>query len=171
MKNVFLILFVLMLVSCGNDPDPVIDADISPDDTVMDDQSDQTDLSDLSDEDTLVPDEAVTPSYELLEAAAAKELIDARQGDATFHIIDVRTPAEYAAGHIANAQNYNVSDAGFSDAIGALPRGDAYFVYCASGSRSKGAITTMQGLEFLELYELKGGISSWKSAGYPTETD
>ena len=58
-------------------------------------------------------------------------------------VIDVRTPDEFAAGHIAGAQNINVEDANFSTAIGALDKQTTYAVYCQSGRRSGVATDAM----------------------------
>jgi rhodanese-related sulfurtransferase len=165
MKNItkygFFLIFILIFISSCDDSEK---KDSDNDET--------TDLSNDADNDTdTTSDEDSGPVYEMLDAAAAKDLINARKDDPAFHIIDVRSPSEFETGHIANAENYNVYDAGFSDNITGFKREDAYFVYCASGNRSKGAITTMKDMGFLELYELNGGITSWKNAGYPTETE
>lgn len=59
-------------------------------------------------------------------------------------IIDVRTPSEYAAGHLQSAKNVDVESADFDAQIAALPKGDAYVVYCRSGNRSAAAMRKMQ---------------------------
>src|SRR3569623_1844240 len=51
-------------------------------------------------------------------------------------LLDVRTPAEYAAGHLAGAVNLDVQGAGFADAVGRLDPSARYAVYCHSGNRS-----------------------------------
>ncbi len=63
-------------------------------------------------------------------------------------VIDVRTPAEFASGHLEGAVNIDVQSADFDARISELdPAGD-YFVYCRSGNRSGQAIDRMQGLGF-----------------------
>jgi rhodanese-related sulfurtransferase len=42
-----------------------------------------------------------------------------------------------------------------------------YLVYCATGSRSVGAVSVLQALGFKKVYNLKGGIDEWKDAGKP----
>lgn len=156
----FLIFILIFISSCDDGGKKESDNDETTDST--------TDVDTDSDTDT---DEETGPIYEMLDATAANDLINKRKDDPAFHIIDVRSPSEFGTGHIANAENYNVYDVSFSDNISTFKREDAFFVYCASGSRSKSAITKMKDLGFLELYELSGGITSWKNAGYPTETE
>jgi phage shock protein E len=80
-------------------------------------------------------------------------------------IVDVRTPAEYAAGHIAGAINIDVESADFSSQIAALDTTKTYALYCHSGRRSGIAITTMQQAGFKNVYDLNGGIQNWESSG------
>jgi rhodanese-related sulfurtransferase len=66
-------------------------------------------------------------------------------------VIDVRTPAEFASGHLEGAVNIDVQSADFDARISELdPAGD-YFVYCRSGNRSGQAIDRMVGLGFNDL--------------------
>ena len=80
-------------------------------------------------------------------------------------VIDVRTPGEFAQGHIQGAVNIDVEDAGFASNIGKLPKDKPYFVYCRSGNRSGVATSKMADLGFTEIYDLQGGITQWQSAG------
>lgn len=59
-------------------------------------------------------------------------------------IIDVRTPAEYAEGHLDGAVNIDVSSPAFADAIAELPADGEYVVYCRSGNRSAQAASIMR---------------------------
>jgi len=63
-------------------------------------------------------------------------------------IIDVRTPAEFASGHLDGAVNIDVQSPDFASQIMELdPNGD-YFVYCRSGNRSGQAIAQMNQMGF-----------------------
>jgi len=63
-------------------------------------------------------------------------------------IIDVRTPAEFATGHLDGAVNIDVQSPDFAAQIMELdPNGD-YFVYCRSGNRSGQAIAQMSQMGF-----------------------
>lgn len=81
-------------------------------------------------------------------------------------VIDVRTPEEYAAGHIDDAQLINVEGPTFDDEIGALDTAATYVVYCRSGNRSATAAKRMRdaGLTVLD----GGGMDVMIAAGWPT---
>jgi rhodanese-related sulfurtransferase len=85
-------------------------------------------------------------------------------------LVDVRTAAEYAAGHIANAQNIDVDGADFAQQIGALDKAASYALYCHSGRRSGNALTIMQDAGFTHVVDLDGGIQTWTAAGSPLVT-
>ncbi len=80
-------------------------------------------------------------------------------------IVDVRTPAEYAQGHLPGAVNIDVSSPGFAAQLATLDPGAPYAVYCHSGNRSGVAVTTMADQGFTNAYHLQGGITAWQQAG------
>lgn len=80
-------------------------------------------------------------------------------------LLDVRTPAEFAQGHLPGAVNIDVESPDFLQAISGLDQNQAYAVYCRSANRSKVAMNAMQQAGFTQLYDLAGGINAWKSAG------
>lgn len=58
-------------------------------------------------------------------------------------VVDVRTPDEYAGGHLEGAVNIDFSSPSFDDAVADLdPDGD-YVVYCQTGNRSARATAAM----------------------------
>jgi phage shock protein E len=83
-------------------------------------------------------------------------------------VIDVRTPAEYAAGHIAGAQNIDVEAADFGAKIASLDKKAAYLVYCRSGRRSAIAADEMAAAGFTDIVD-GGGMADLVAAGAPTE--
>lgn len=85
-------------------------------------------------------------------------------------VLDVRTPAEFAAGHLEGALNLDVSSPGFTSALAQLDPGATYAVYCRSGNRSAAALELMLGQGFTSAYHLDGGIGAWTAAGHPTVT-
>ena len=84
-------------------------------------------------------------------------------------IIDVRTPEEFATGHLEGAVNIDVESGAFAEAIGDLDQSGAYLVYCRSGRRSAVATQMMAEAGFDEVHDM-GGIQDWVAAGYPTTT-
>jgi len=76
-------------------------------------------------------------------------------------MLDVRTPAEFDAGHIENAVNIDYDNpALFATEIKKLDPARTYFVYCRSGNRSSKAIVLMKRESINNIYELQGGIVS-----------
>lgn len=80
-------------------------------------------------------------------------------------ILDVRTPAEFASGHLPGAVNIDVNGSGFDKAISALPADGEYAVYCRSGNRSATALARMKDLGRGTAYHLGGGIGAWVANG------
>ena len=79
-------------------------------------------------------------------------------------LIDVRTPKEYAEGHLKGAQNIDVKAADFSEKIKNVKGNVA--VYCARGVRSLNAANKLAA-QGCTVYNLDGGLTAWKQAGKP----
>lgn len=82
-------------------------------------------------------------------------------------IIDVRTPEEFAEGHIAGAVNIPVESADFLDNVAQLDPSGTYAVYCRSGNRSQGAVDGMASVGIGNIYELESGTIGWTGEGRP----
>lgn len=84
-------------------------------------------------------------------------------------IIDVRTPEEYAQGHLTRTdQLINFMDDDFEDRAGELDRNQTYYLYCRSGNRSGQAMKWMQENGFEEVYNI-GGYQDLVDAGFESE--
>ena len=103
-----------------------------------------------------------------ITAGEADELIEENQGNPDFIIVDVRTPEEYAEGHIGGSLLIDFYADDFEEKIGQLDREGEYLVYCRSGNRSSQALSVMEDFGFREVYNLLGGIKAWTAAGLPT---
>jgi phage shock protein E len=82
-------------------------------------------------------------------------------------VIDVRTPSEFAAGHLADALNIDVGSDDFDAKVGALDKGKTYLVYCRTGDRAGRAVETMTELGFEHLVN-GGAFDDLVAAGVPT---
>ncbi len=82
-------------------------------------------------------------------------------------IIDVRTPEEFADGHIAGAVNIPVQQPDFATRIAALDPNATYAIYCRSGNRSQPAVAAMEEAGITTIYELDSGTKGWTGAGQP----
>jgi phage shock protein E len=101
--------------------------------------------------------------HQMLTPPAADSLL--RGPPSNLVIVDVRTPAEFAAGHIAGAVDIDLNSATFAGEVAKLDPKLPYFVYCHSGNRSAKAVAYMQQHDFGSIYELQGGIAAWLAAG------
>lgn len=89
--------------------------------------------------------------------------------DTTVQRLDVRTPEEYAEGHIADSKNINVHDNDFElDALEALDKDRTVALYCRSGRRSKKAAEILTASGF-SVVELSTGFNGWTEAGKEVE--
>jgi rhodanese-related sulfurtransferase len=82
-------------------------------------------------------------------------------------ILDVRTPQEYAGGHLSNATLVNFYDSDFKQQIGQLDKSKPVFVYCKGGVRSAKAAQILSQSGFKEVYELQDGYDSWTGSRKP----
>lgn len=78
-------------------------------------------------------------------------------------LIDVRTPKEYAEGHIAGSTMIDYQDASFDDEIAKLDKDQTYLIYCRSGGRSGNAVHKMIGLGFTDVTNMEGGYNAWST--------
>jgi rhodanese-related sulfurtransferase len=90
---------------------------------------------------------------------------------ADVQLIDVRTPAEYAEGHLRGSLNIDVMNNQFLEKIDDLDPSKPVYVYCRSGQRSTNAGNQFIDAGFTEVYNLKGGILAWQSEGFPVVDD
>ena len=74
-------------------------------------------------------------------------------------VIDVRTPEEFATGHLDGAININWQDPTFADQVSALDKDGVYIIYCRSGNRAGQAIDAMTSMGFSNLTNA-GGVDN-----------
>ena len=117
---------------------------------------------------TTAPPEA--PSSTAAVKGASRDIDTAALADALAAggvVLDVRTPGEFAGGHIDGALNVPVGD--LSDRIGELEgwRGQEIAIICQSGGRSARAASMLEASGFT-VANVLGGMGTWKSEGRPT---
>lgn len=106
------------------------------------------------------------PDYVTLKPAAFDKL---RHSNTNAVVLDVRTPEEYAAGHLYGAVLLNFRSPDFTNRLAQLDKTKTYLVHCAAGSRSAKACEKMHSLGFSRIVNLEGGLSAWQEAGKPVE--
>lgn len=95
-----------------------------------------------------------------LDTATFAALTD-RDGVVT---LDVRTPEEFAEGHLPGAVNLDVSGSDFPARIAELDPEATYAVYCRTGNRSQAAVEYMAQTG-LTVAHLGDGIVGWTRDG------
>ncbi len=110
------------------------------------------------------PVRAMTP---ITIPAQAQAIINQNSANADFVVLDLRTPSEYASGHIAGATNLDYYSVGFLDGLNGLDKSQTYLIYCRSGFRSGATMEIMKAVGFREIYHLPAGILGWQAAGLP----
>ena len=132
-------LFSLLFISCGErkDADSVSTENVSKD--------------------------AMSEAGEALPVNEFERLLNKTE---TAVLIDVRSPEEYATGHLDGSMNINVNDSNFESTIDKQDKSLTYFVYCKKGGRSAKAAQVMREKGFT-VYEMEGGIDTWAAIGKP----
>jgi rhodanese-related sulfurtransferase len=83
------------------------------------------------------------------------------------NLVDVRTPEEYAEGHLADAKLINYYNEDFKSQLALLDKTKPVFVYCRSGKRSGASAELLVELGFKEVYDLQGGFTAWAEGKFP----
>jgi len=82
-------------------------------------------------------------------------------------VIDIRTPAEFAKGHIKGAKLVNFFGRDFEKKLAELDPQKAYVTHCKSGGRSGKSLPIWKKLGFTKVYHLHSGFDGWKAAKLP----
>jgi rhodanese-related sulfurtransferase len=107
----------------------------------------------------------IAPTLVDINPKEAFDLIQSNKNNPDFIIIDVRTPDEFAQGHIEKAINIEYKAETFQDEISKLDKNKTYLIYCKIGVRSASARNIMKELGFSEVYHMPGGIEKWQAEG------
>ncbi|PYS78992.1 MAG: MBL fold metallo-hydrolase [Acidobacteria bacterium] len=100
-----------------------------------------------------------------ISVADLRRMLDEQPG---LQVLDVRRPAEYAAGHAPRAASTPLGPHLVEEAA-RLERARPLAVICAGGYRSSAATSLLQPLGFRRIYNVAGGTGAWVAAGYPVE--
>ena len=116
---------------------------------------------------TLVAMAAAGSAVTNVTVGKTQTLIKEHAGKADFVILDVRTPEEFADGHLDGAVNLDVQARDFEKKLRALDRKKSYLVYCRTGNRSRKATIAMEALGFRSIFHMHEGIVKWKQQNLP----
>ncbi len=98
-------------------------------------------------------------------SALQPDRFEERLATPTAQLIDVRTPAEFAQGHLPGAVNLDWTGGVLSAKLGELDKTTPVLLYCASGRRSAEAAAHLRSKGFTDVADLAGGIHAWSDAG------
>jgi rhodanese-related sulfurtransferase len=84
-------------------------------------------------------------------------------------VLDVRTPQEYADGHLRRSRLIDFYTIEFWKRVVTLPKDATIVVYCRSGRRSKDTETKLTEMGYLHVYNMLGGFDAWKRERRPYE--
>ena len=101
-------------------------------------------------------------NIQTIDAVAFSKAIQATPNP---QVVDVRTPEEFASGHLIQAQNVNWMNPDFVANSAKYDKSKPIFVYCKSGGRSHKAAEKLAELGFTNVIEMEGGILKWDAAG------
>jgi len=98
---------------------------------------------------------------QISEVLPAKEYHQQISNADQLQLIDVRTSSEFSQGNIPNSKNWDFLNADFANNLDQLDKDRPVYIYCASGNRSGKAAKLLKEKGFKEVYDLRGGYSSW----------
>jgi rhodanese-related sulfurtransferase len=92
-----------------------------------------------------------------------------QRGDPDLVLLDVRTPQEFAAGHIPGAINIPYDE--LPARVRELPAAaqNELVLYCAKGARTEKAIARLREHGYTRLVHLRGDFAQWRASGLPEE--
>jgi 3-mercaptopyruvate sulfurtransferase SseA len=82
-----------------------------------------------------------------LTAKQARPLLEKYRGNSDFILLDIRTPQEYAQGHIPHAVLLDYYHPSFKASLQRLDRNKTYLIYCRSGNRSSRTLNFIQSVD------------------------
>ena len=103
----------------------------------------------------------------------ASDLIQGKQNDPDFVILDIRIPEAFSLGRIENAINIDFSSETFRDELDKMDRTKTYLIYyqCQCGDVDKESLSIMEEFGFKEVYNIWGGLDKWLADGFSIVTD
>ncbi|MEN8183561.1 MAG: rhodanese-like domain-containing protein [Myxococcota bacterium] len=84
-------------------------------------------------------------------------------------ILDVRTPGEFAAGHIPGAINVPHDELGDRLSSLDLAPTEEIVVHCERGGRAAAAESILRSAGYTRVRDLDGHMQAWRSQGRPVE--
>ncbi|MEY2408904.1 MAG: hypothetical protein QOF48_1574 [Verrucomicrobiota bacterium] len=84
-------------------------------------------------------------------------------------VLDVRSPQEFAQGHVPGAVNIDINEPDFAGKVARFDKSKPILVNCHAGSRGDIASAELAKLGFKTIFNLEGGLAAWEKAGHEVE--
>lgn len=85
-------------------------------------------------------------------------------------VLDVRSPEEFAKGHVPGAVNADINSPDFARKVAPFAKEKTILVNCHAGARGAIASAELAKLGFKTVCNLEGGLAAWEKAGHQTAT-
>jgi len=104
-----------------------------------------------------------------IDHASAVKAAELMEKNPAIVVIDVRTPGEFATGHIKGSINIDFKADNFEEELNTLDKAKTYLVHCRSGGRSSSSLNIFSKLGFKHIIHLDGGMMDWGKEQLPVE--
>lgn len=101
-----------------------------------------------------------------LNSPAVKEVLKKNKA---IVVLDVRTPEEFAAGHLKGARNIDIRQPVSYSKLDQLNPKTTYLVYCRTNHRSGMAVDYMMQKGFKNVYQMMDGFPGWAANNFAYE--
>jgi phage shock protein E len=108
-----------------------------------------------------------TPTVKLTQVSQDALVEMQADKDSQVFVLDARTPAEFAAGHVPGAVNIPYEQV--ASRLGQIPKDDLIVLYCHSGRRAGLAAEELAANGYTKLAHLEGDMQGWQKAGRPVD--
>jgi rhodanese-related sulfurtransferase/peroxiredoxin len=102
-----------------------------------------------------------------LTPQGAAELLGSTGVNKAYTVLDVSTPAQFAAGHLRGAVRLDATAPNPAARLSARSRETSYIVYGRDAARAVALADRMHQMGFKHVYEIEGGFAAWTTAGLP----
>lgn len=106
----------------------------------------------------------VSPGISEMSPEQARQAVEA----AYSQLVDVREPAEFAAGHAYRARNIPLAT--LAENLDKIEKNEPVYLICQTDNRSRQAAKVLADNGFGQIVVITGGTNAWQKAGLPMET-
>ena len=107
-------------------------------------------------------------SDDVAPGISPRDLHERQQRESAPLVLDVRTAAEFDAGHVPGA--VNIPHSALASRIGELPLDNGVVVYCMKGPRARLGENTLREAGVERILHLDGGFNAWRESGLPVSS-